>query len=89
MVAVARKLLGALLLIVGVIGVPVALLGLIDPVGLKLADDGDPFGTPDPWYIAAAILCAYAGSAALGLWLLFRNGMPKPRPPNQRSAGGR
>ena len=37
--------------LVGLIIMLVAITGLIDPVGTKLADDNDPFGDPGgPWY---------------------------------------
>jgi hypothetical protein len=37
--------------LVGLIIMLVAITGIIDPVGTKLADDNDPFGDPGgPWY---------------------------------------
>ena len=62
---------GIVLSVVGFLGVIVAALGLIDPAGTKLADDGDPFGSPDPWYVGALIFGAFAACAVVGLWLLF------------------
>ncbi len=40
-----------LLLVAGLLGV-VQLIAVVDPVGTKMADDGDPFGNPHaPWYL--------------------------------------
>ena len=75
----ARRVVGAVLFIIGVFGAIVAVIDVFDPVGTKMADDGDPFGSPDPWYVAVAFLGAYGACAVLGLWLLFGGGKPKPR----------
>jgi len=40
----------------------VGLLQILDPTGTKAADDGNPFGPPDPWW---------HGLFALGLALAF------------------
>ncbi|MEM7468729.1 MAG: hypothetical protein AAF387_17820, partial [Pseudomonadota bacterium] len=42
----ALKLTGLFLSAIGILGVLVSITAIIDPVGTKLADDGDPFGIP-------------------------------------------
>jgi hypothetical protein len=71
MVRMARRIGGTLLFIGGILGVFVALFGLLDPVGSKMADDGDPFGASSPLYVHALILIVYAACTLLGLRLVF------------------
>lgn len=66
----ARTFVGAGLFVVGCFGAIVAALSVIDPVGVKLADDADPLGTPDPWYVGILIASVYAACAVVGVWLL-------------------
>jgi chromate transport protein ChrA len=47
------------------------LIALADPVGTKLADDGDPYGNPyQPWWVHALWFAVIALLAAAGtrLW---------------------
>ena len=53
-----RAICAALLFIVGILVVGVAIFALIDPVGTKMADDNDPFGTPVPRLGSALVLIA-------------------------------
>lgn len=55
--------------------------GIVDPVGLKMADDGDPFGTP-PSHASGVIGCIVAAAVfAAGAWLMVRwwAGLPRPQ----------
>ena len=70
-----RQLLGWFLAVFGTWAFLVSLYAVFDPVGAKMADDNDPLGRPDPWYVAAAIAAAYLAAALLGFWLALR----KPR----------
>jgi len=72
----ARQLLGWFLAVFGTWAFLVSLYAVFDPVGAKMADDNDPLGRPDPWYVAASIAGAYLAAALLGFWLALR----KPRP---------
>jgi hypothetical protein len=38
---------GFILLFVGLIGIPIALLAIFDPVGTQMADDNNPYGYSD------------------------------------------
>jgi hypothetical protein len=58
----------------GVIGVLVGIVALLDPVGTKMADDGDPFGTPPTTTESLLMLLAYVGLAGVGAWLTWRGG---------------
>jgi hypothetical protein len=59
----------------------VSVVALIDPQGTKMADDNDPFGTPDRWYMPATLALGSAGFGGAGVWLLHR----KPRRPGTAS----
>lgn len=67
------KMLGRMTLGVGVFGIGalvalMALAGLIDPAGTKMADDANPFGKPE---IAVSIVLLVTGCGAMvgGGWL--------------------
>jgi len=48
----------------------VYVIGLLDPVGSQMANEGDPFGTPAPasGSIVALVVCAVL--FVLGIWLV-------------------
>ena len=60
-----------LLLFAGLLGI-VELIAIVDPVGTKMADDGDPFGNPHvPWYqhvIFILIILSCVATASRLLW---------------------
>lgn len=65
------RIVAAIVLLVaaGVLGL-VEALAVLDPVGTKMADDGDPFGLSTPLWthhagLAAAILGCVAGACLL------------------------
>ena len=48
----------------------VEFMALIDPVGMKLADDLDPFGDPHvPWYEHAVLILVIIALASIARWL--------------------
>ncbi len=55
------------LFLLGFLVLVMEILALIDPVGTKMADDGDPFSDPyQPWYVhtltfAFSISCFFIG----------------------------
>jgi len=59
----------------------VSVVALIDSLETKRADDNDPFGTPDRWYVPTTVALGSAGFREAGVWLLFR----KPRRPGAAS----
>ena len=68
--ALARKLMGILMLAAGAIGVIVCVISIVDPVGTQLADDGAPFVAPLSAWRSIVLTLAYAALAAAGAWLL-------------------
>jgi hypothetical protein len=75
---IVARVSGLFLLISGLIGTAVALLSIIDPVASKMADDGDPFGTPPSLLSSASILLVYLGVAGIGAFLVWKS-VRKPR----------
>jgi hypothetical protein len=67
------RVFGLFLLLIGLVGTAVALLSIFDPVGSKMADDGDPFGTPPSLLSSLLILAVYVGVSAVGAFLLWRS----------------
>ena len=61
---------GALLLLLGVVGVPAAILGAIDPVEAQLSNDPDPFGTPRSSASYLVMAGAYSVAAVLGFFMV-------------------
>ena len=49
--AILKAFISIISIVVGLVILIVAMIGLVDPIGTKLADDSDPFGDPGgPWY---------------------------------------
>jgi hypothetical protein len=69
---------GLFLLLGGLVATAVAMLCIIDPVGCKMADDGDPFGTPPSLLSSLSILFVYLGISGVGAFLVWRS-VRKPR----------
>jgi hypothetical protein len=65
--------LGLFLLLCGLVATAVALLCIIDPVGCKMADDGDPFGTPPSLLGSLSLLLVYLGVSGVGACLIWRS----------------
>lgn len=67
------KMLGRVTLGGGVFGIGalcalVALAGLIDPAGAKMADDANPFGKPGGVGVSVVLLVAGCGAMSVGGW---------------------
>jgi hypothetical protein len=72
------RIVGLFLLIGGLIAVAVGLLCIIDPVGCKMADDADPFGTPPSLLSSLLILLVYLGVSGVGAFLVWKSGRKPP-----------
>ena len=75
---IVARVSGLFLLISGLICGTVALLSILDPVASKLADDGDPFGTPPSQLDSLLILLVYFGVSCVGAFLVWRSGRKLP-----------
>jgi hypothetical protein len=64
-----RRAVGVVLLPSSLLMLPVLVLGLIDPVGLKHADDSNPFGQPPSrtWLLVSIGLVAAVGGVGMCL----------------------
>ena len=70
---VMRILVAIFLLLVAGMFTVVQLLAIIDPVGTKMADDGDPFGNPHvPWYQHTVSVLIIIACVAIASRLLRR-----------------
>jgi hypothetical protein len=69
---------GLVLLLSGIVGTAVALLSIFDPVARKMADDGDPFGTPQSLLSSLLILFVYVAVSAAGAFLVWRSARKPP-----------
>ena len=77
-VRIIARIFGLLLLIGGLVATGLGLLCIIDPVGCKLADDGDPFGTPPSLLSSLLILLVYLGVSGVGAFLVWKSGRKPP-----------
>ena len=73
-------LLGALLVLLGLLGVLISLISMSHPVGAKLADDSDPHGAPLSLVESILLTSIFAGMTALGSWLLYQTRKPRVAP---------
>lgn len=72
--------LGYVCSLAGFIGLIAAAISLLDPAGIQMANDHDPFGDPPATF---EVLLLGAGSAAilgLGGWLVFRKPAHRRKP---------
>jgi hypothetical protein len=77
-VKIAAGVLGLSLLLGGLVASAVALLCITDPVGCKMADDGDPFGTPPSLLSSLLVLLVYLGVSGVGAFLVWRSARKPP-----------
>jgi len=77
-VKIVARVLGVFLLLSGLFGTAVALFSIVDPVASKMADDGDPFGTPPSLLNSLTILLVYLGVSGVGAFVVWRS-VRKPR----------
>lgn len=66
-----RICLGYIFLLFGFLGVGVGIIGIIDPVGTKMADDSDPFGVPPTFSESLFLTCVFALIFIVGIWLVL------------------
>lgn len=62
---------GIMLLFLSSFGVMVGIVAMIDPVGTKMSDDGDPFGVPPSFVESLSLTLFYAGNFFVGVWLIL------------------
>jgi len=70
---IVARAFGFFLLLGGLFGTEVALFSIVDPVASKMADDGDPFGTPPTLLDSLTILLVYLGVSGVGAFLIWRS----------------
>jgi hypothetical protein len=70
---VIARTLGWFLLVGGLVASALALLCIIDPVGCKMADDGDPFGAPPSLFSSLVVLLVYLGISGVGAFLVWKS----------------
>ena len=76
-----RKLTASILFAIAGILAFLELISLIDPVGIKIADDLDPFGDPQiAWYQHAVLVLVTIALASIAGWLWKAKGKNKPNP---------
>jgi hypothetical protein len=68
---VLKCIFGGFMLLLGLAGCAVSLLAIMDPVGAKMADDGDPFGAPPSLVSSFFVLVMFVSISALGAYLLW------------------
>jgi hypothetical protein len=68
---------GFILLFVDLIGIPIALLAIFDPVGTQMADDNNPFGTPTSLFGSILLLLFCLSIGVVGGFLV-RKSVRKP-----------
>jgi amino acid permease len=65
-----KVVISVFLFLLGFLVLVMEILALIDPVGAKMADDGDPFGNPyQPWYVHALTFAFSIGCFFIGCLL--------------------
>jgi hypothetical protein len=62
-----------ILLLIGFLGIAASLFEMFDPSGSKMADDGDPFGTPPSLLSSLFILFISLCLCGVGAFLIWRS----------------
>src|SRR5262245_36222501 len=81
-----RVVLGSAMILLGWIIAVIGIVAIVDPIGTKMADDGDPFGTP-PSRLTSATITSLSILVVVGGVLLVRGGARSshvPGPGNTR-----
>lgn len=65
-------LLGACLMALGLLVAFFGAVAAIDPVGLQMSNDADPFGVPPPFWQFALVITIGACAFLAGCWLYWR-----------------
>jgi len=72
--SISLSIIGVVLVVAGIAGVLVGILAMVDPIGTKMADDGDPFGVPPSFLGSLLTTVVCAAVAAGGFWCLRGKG---------------
>ena len=62
---------GIVLLFLSSFGVVFGIVAMIDPVGAKMSDDGDPFGIPPTFVESLSLTLFYMGVFFVGIWWIL------------------
>jgi hypothetical protein len=68
---IVARISGFFLLLSGLFGTAVPVFSMLDPGASKMADDGDPFGTPPSLLDSFLILLVYLGVSGVGAFLVW------------------
>ncbi|NOT46260.1 MAG: hypothetical protein HOP17_00725 [Acidobacteria bacterium] len=66
-----RVISGIIVSLFGAVGLLFGLIAILDPVGTKMADDPDPFGTPPSRIESALLTLAFAVIAGIGVLIIW------------------
>ena len=61
---------GGVMALVGLLGVGIGTLAMIDPVGAKASDDANPFGTPPTRLSSFLLTVVFLAMASVGAFLI-------------------
>lgn len=75
-----RILGGIALCLISLVGVLIGSCGVVDPVGMKAADDGDPHGTPPSRIELVLFTAGFAAIGAYGIKMIFKHPKEAPDP---------
>jgi nicotinamide riboside transporter PnuC len=64
-----KRFLGWFLIVAGTIVTLVGLVALLDPVATQMADDGNAFGPPGPWYESAILVVVGVAVCVAGTYV--------------------
>jgi hypothetical protein len=67
-----KAIAGCILFVIGVFAALVTIHAILDPVGAKMSDDADPFGTPPSRVSSLFMLLLWLVVSGIGTWLLHR-----------------
>lgn len=62
--------IGFVVALFGLFATGIGILGLLDPVGSKMADDSDPFGAPPSFLESGLFTLIFLSMAIFGIWLM-------------------
>jgi hypothetical protein len=68
---------GLSLILLSLVACGVSIIAIVDPVGTKMADDNDPYGSPPSRYSSLAILSVSVAVGAAGICLVRRSFHPR------------
>jgi hypothetical protein len=65
-----RVSIGLVVALFGLLATGFGILGILDPVGTKMSDDSDPFGTPPSFLESMIRTLVFASITGFGVWLI-------------------